>query len=62
MRAAHCGAAKVMGWPPKASFVPRWSVEFHLRKASMEEVVTIGSDVAKHVFMRTGRASGAGRY
>ena len=41
----------MMGWtPPDGIDVPKWSVEHHLREASVSEVITIGLDIAKHVF------------
>jgi hypothetical protein len=52
----------MMGWtpPPTASMCQVGGVQDHQREASMEEVSTIGLDLAKHVFQAHGAsASGA---
>jgi len=36
--------------PPTASMCQSGDVEHHLREASVSEVITIGLDIAKHVF------------
>jgi hypothetical protein len=36
--------------PPTASMCQSGDVEHHLREASLSEVITIGLDIAKHVF------------
>src|ERR1700761_9646294 len=41
----------MMGWtPPTASMCQSGGVEHHLGEASVSEVITIGLDIAKHVF------------
>jgi transposase len=54
----HSGPRKPFAWqiydgvdaPPTASMCQSGVVEHHLREASMSEVITIGLDIAKHVF------------
>jgi len=47
----------MMGWTPRptASMCQSGGVEYHLREASVSEVITIGLDIAKHVFTFTER-------
>jgi transposase len=46
--------------PPTASMCQSGGVEHHLREASVSEVITVGLDIAKHVFHAHG-ADGRGR-
>src|SRR6476619_212619 len=52
---------RLMGWtPPTASLVPEWRRGRPLKEASVEQISTVGLDLAKQVFQAHGaNASGA---
>src|SRR6478736_9823320 len=50
-RAADLWLPRLMGWtPPGGICVPEWVVLQTTKEASMEQIITVGLDLAKHVF------------